>query len=360
MPLADRALVVGINNYPGISVLSGAENDAKAFYDWVIDPAGGNVVEPGMAVRILSSDYPNPPSVDVAKPAKEMIDLFFIEIRNAAAANNAAVLGSKAGKRVWLFFSGHGFAPSLDRSGVLMANATPDLVHNIAARAWADRLYEGGWFDEVILFQDACRSRIKDADLNMPFLRPRLAPPGQKPRRFYAFAASNDKLAKEVPLVGGKTHGVFTATLLRALEGAARDPKTDAISVAQLQGYLHDNMKNLLSAADQQNDEISQVPEVLYSEPFDIVAPRPAQPVPAAPVQDFPIRITVRQPGPPARVLDAAFVQVASVDPSPPDWRFRLPRGIYKAAVDGFGESLFQVTGAIGIDGNPGEVNVHV
>jgi len=41
-----------------------------------------------------------------------------------------------------------------------MANATLKRAHNISAMLWANRLYEGGWFDEVVLFQDACRNRI--------------------------------------------------------------------------------------------------------------------------------------------------------------------------------------------------------
>ena len=73
MALADRALVVGINRYPGISSLSGAENDAQDFYKWVIDPAGG-AVKKADALLILSSDFPPPPGPDFAQPAKEQIE----------------------------------------------------------------------------------------------------------------------------------------------------------------------------------------------------------------------------------------------------------------------------------------------
>src|SRR5262249_58165477 len=109
-----------------------------------------------------------PMGTDDAQPAKELVEQFFTDVDNTAEANNAAGIGLKAGKRLWLFFSGHGFAPSLDRSGVLMANATLKRVHNIGVMLWANRLYEGGWVDEVILFQDACRNRIGDAELAPP------------------------------------------------------------------------------------------------------------------------------------------------------------------------------------------------
>jgi hypothetical protein len=358
MPLTDRALVVGINNYPGISVLSGAENDANDFYDWVTDPAGGKV-DPKNAIKIISSTYAPTTIADNAEPANKVIEDFFTLVDNAGEANNTENLGSIAGKRVWLFFSGHGFAPSLDRSGVLTANATLRRVHNIAARMWADRLYEGGWFDEVILFQDACRNRVKDADLNPPFLRPRLASARQVRRRFYAFAASNDKIAKEVPLPSGKIGGVFTATLLAALRGQARDPASGAITAAQLKGYLQDNMSKLLSPGDLADDDVAKVPDVFNPDPFDIVAPPPSKPdAGSSPL--FSVRVIPRQPGSAGRVLDAQFQPVAAVPSVPAVWSLRLPRGLYKAAIEGLGETLFQVTGGSEADGSPSGVEVNV
>ena len=70
-----------------------------------------------------------------------------------------------------MFFSGHGFSPSIDTSGVLMANAERDTPHNLSAKAWADRFYENGLFEEVLLFQDACREPVIDVDLTPPYLK---------------------------------------------------------------------------------------------------------------------------------------------------------------------------------------------
>src|SRR5262249_39475899 len=179
MPLADRALVVGINRYPGISQLQGPENDAQAFFDWVTSPAGGGV-DRSQALLILSRDFQAAPSVADERPAKEQIERFFTDVDNAADANSAAGLGLKAGNRVWLFFPGQGFAPALDTSGVLMANATLKQIHNVGAMLWANRLYEGGWFDDVFLFQDACRNRVPNGDLTPPFLAKRQAPLNQQ------------------------------------------------------------------------------------------------------------------------------------------------------------------------------------
>jgi Caspase domain len=351
MPLADRALVVGIDRYPGIGMLSGAENDAKDFHRWVTDPAGGGV-DPGKASLILSSAFDPPIGVDDAKPVKEMIEGFFTEVDNAAEANNKEAIGLKAGKRLWLFFSGHGFAPSLDRSGVLMANATITRVHNIAAMLWADRLYQGGWFDEVILFQDACRGRIRGGDINVPFLAAREAPKSQTRRRFYAFSAKDGQLSKELPIPppAGPVRGVFTLTLLQGLR-IARDKTTGAVTTAQLKQYLQDNMKANLSAVDLNDADVAKRPEVFDPDPFDIVAATPAQ------IQVFPVRITASHSGV-GQVLGADLIVVASEHATPGDWNLQLPRGIYKVMVQGVGEKLFEVTGALTPDGKASEVHV--
>lgn len=354
MALADRALVVGIDIYPGISSLSGAERDALQFHRWVTSPDGGGV-DPANARLIVSSEFGDQTDANTSKPAREMIEDFFTEVDVAADENNLAGRGLKAGRRLWLFFSGHGFAPSLDRSGVLTANATPRRVHNVAARMWADRLHEGGWFDEVILFQDACRSRVGEADLSPPFLSKR-NPVSADRKRFYAFAANNDKLAKEVKLPGGGVGGAFTATLLDGLRGKARDPRTGAVTSSQLKAYLQDNMKNLLPEEDLADDRIAKIPDVFDPDPFDIV---PAARL-AAPIDRFPVDIVPGQPGPAAEVVDSRFVAVEQVASIPPTWRVNLPRGFYKVVVSGGGAAMFDVTGATGSDRAPVAETVRV
>jgi hypothetical protein len=358
MPLADRALVVGINRYPKISGLTGAQNDAEEFYNWVTDPAGGGVLKEN--ALLLCSPPAAAPDPDDELPDKVLVEKFFTRVDNAANANNQTGDGLKAGSRLWLFFSGHGFAPSLDRSAVLMANATRERVHNIAGMLWADRLYEGGWFDDIILFQDACRERIGDAELTPPFIKKRTAPDGQQRRRFYAFSAKDRKLSKEFQ-IDGKPRGVFTFTLLKGLRGQARDPKTGAVTTAQLKAYLQNNMRTLLPPGDLEDDEIAKMPEVFDPDPFDIVVAPPA-PVAAPPVAqapDFPVRITGAA-GPTARVVDAGLKVVVAANSAPDPWNVRLQRGFFKVLTDDGREKLFEVTGAVGPDGQAKDIEVHV
>lgn len=352
MPLADYALVVGINRYPGLTSLEGAENDARDFYDWVTSRDGGKVAK-NNATLLLSSDFAEPADADDAKPAAQEVERFFTRIDNAAESNNREGLGLKAGNRIWLFFSGHGFAPSLDRSAVLLANATLRRTHNVAAHLWADRLYDGGWFDDVFLFQDACKSQMADVELAPPFFRRRNAPLGQVRNRFYAFSAKNRQLSKELDF-SGRTRGVFTATLMQGLKGEARDPTTGTLTAAQLKAYLQDNMKKLLSAADLADDEIAKMPEVLNPDPFDILGA-----VPVA-VSTFPIEIRISQPGPAAKIQNSNLATVSAADPSQPLWQNDLPRGFYKVVVTGLGERLFEVSGALEPDGTRKVVNVSI
>jgi hypothetical protein len=336
MPLADQALVVGINKYPGISDLQGPGVDAQEFYDWVISKGG---VEKENAKLIISPLNQAPGNVLQARPVLQEVHDFFTRADVIASANNDEGNGNglRAGKRLWMFFSGHGFSPSLDMSGVLMANATTKRIFNVGAVRWANRLYEGGWFDEVLLFQDACRNRIPTADLDGMFLLPRTASLTQKRARFHAFSARDQKLSKELPFPDGKTRGVFSVTLLGGLSGGARDPVTGAITARTLRTYLQDNMKKLLSPADLANPEIANEPDVRDYD-SDLVI------VPPAAVETYAVEITLPAAGVPVILQDGNLKQIMTDTPASVVWSIKLPRGIYKV-IAGPWERLFAVTG---------------
>ena len=59
-------------------------------------------------------------------------------------------------------------------------------------------------------------------------------------------------------------------------------------------------------------------------------------------------------------MLGGNLVNVVTENPAPADWKLQLPRGIYKVVIDGVGEKLFEVTGAVMPDGNASEINVSV
>src|SRR6478736_4812690 len=167
MALDDWSLSVGIDGYPGLTPLKGAEHDARAFDAWV----RAHGVDAAHACLIVSSNFPPPPDPTAAQPTSQPIWDFFEKLRAAANANSAAGIGAVAGKRLYLFFSGHGFSPTIDSSAVLTANAEQDTPHNLSPKAWADRFYENGLFEQILLFQDACREPADDVDITPPYLK---------------------------------------------------------------------------------------------------------------------------------------------------------------------------------------------
>ncbi len=352
MALKDRALVVGINRYPGLDKpLKGAEPDADDFFKWVTT-AGG--VKKKNVTRIVSSDYA--PATDPwdEQPAREVIARFFYEVDRASEANNAAGLGLRAGKRLYMFFSGHGFAPALDQSGVLMANASANAPMNFAAKLWADRMYQGGWFDEVLLFQDACREPMKLAELEPPFLNKRTMPNMAKRRRFVALSAKNNLLSLEKPH-NAHVRGVFSLTLMDGLRGGARDPATGEITAGQLKRYLQDNMKKLLTPAEQADTTIANEPDVSDPDRFVIVGPPPGWSQTDA--DNFPVSVNLNGQTD-ARILGADLAEVAKDRNAPDPWLLELPRGLYRAVAGPRMSDVFKVTGALRADGSKEPINV--
>jgi hypothetical protein len=353
-PLPDFALCVGIDGYPGLTPLSGAEYDARAFHGWATTAGGVNAKK--NAELIVSSRYKNGAKAAKAQPASQKIFDFFEKIRKAAKANNEKELGEVAGRRLYMFFSGHGFSPSIDASGVLMANAERDTPHNLSAKAWADRFYENGLFEEVLLFQDACREPVVDVDLTPPYLKRSQMPGIQGRKRFYAFAARSPLLALEKP-IGGQVRGIFAATLMEGLGGAAREPRTGEISAEDLKRYLMANMEKRLDQAELDNEDISRRPEVYDPDQFVIVPAAAGAGAAAAAAPAFPVEVALPA-GAGARILDHEGKIVRKTAARAKPWRTDLPLGLFELAADNQPRCLFRVIGTIGADGKAELVHV--
>src|SRR5439155_15841178 len=122
--MANYAIVIGINKYPGIRSLQGPENDAEDFRDWVKSPIGGNVAGDEEHLRyITTSQYPPVLDDTLCPPTLEIVDKAFRALAKAAFENG------HIGERLYIFMAGHGFAPgsafgpNLDDAALLMANA---------------------------------------------------------------------------------------------------------------------------------------------------------------------------------------------------------------------------------------------
>jgi hypothetical protein len=268
----DWAIVVGIKSYadPDLAGLQGPENDARQFYDWVVADDGGAVPR-GQATRILSSDY-NPPFPDAASamPTAEAVKLAFDHLRSLADQNGQKGLGRTVGERLYLFFSGHGFAPAHrdDLTALLTAEASvaSAKLSHILGPYMADFFWRAAFFKEVVLFMDCCREVMECAQLYMPYEDER-ASDYFSVRRFYAYGARVAKESREWKMPDGEFHGVFTRTLIDALGGAGYDPRDPGhVTAESLRDQLYNGFKNFMSAGDRKRPDLPQEPEVVYEQ----------------------------------------------------------------------------------------------
>jgi hypothetical protein len=267
----DWAVVVGIKNYadPDLAGLQGPENDAREFYDWVVSATGGAVPE-AQAKLILSSDYPPFTTVANAMPTADVIKHAFDHLRSLADENENKGLGRNVGRRLCLFFSGHGFAPSQhdELAALLTAEASvagAQLTH-IVGSYMADFFWRARYFEEILLFMDCCRSVMECAQLYKPYEDER-ATDFYQVRKFYAYGARVAKESREWQMGDGRYHGVFTRTLVDALSGTGYDPGDASIITAEsLRDQLYNGFKKFMSPSDQKRPDLPKEPEVVYEQ----------------------------------------------------------------------------------------------
>jgi len=334
----DWAIVVGIKTYPGLSSLDGPGNDAQDFYDWLTAADGGNV--PKAQVTLILSPEPPPTKPTGAPPTPEKITEAFDVLDDFANANNGNV-----GRRLYLYFSGHGFAPDFEQAALLMANATPNRTfQHILGKPYADWFYRSGYFNEVVLFMDCCQEKYsKTTPRPIHFGDVTDFKAIDEGKRFYGFGTKWSKMAQEREMEDGKVHGVFTYALLKALRGAAAD-STGNITATSLGDWLYANMRKVLSEDALKDQQIAKEPDLQYEKnPQKTFVFTTVTVVPKFNVR---IHVPAASANHPLRVLSDKFVVVAAVAATSPVTELSLPRGLYLAeiAADNLNKS-FEVTG---------------
>ena len=152
----DWAIITGINYYPAFTNLKGPVNDATEFERWTLRRG---FVPRDHVISIQSP--PDPPKTRAdAEPTINQLSEAFQRLVDAAEPKRAHRLG----RRLYLFFSGHGIVatlaatPDYREAALLMANAGANsLTRHIGARAHAEWFRALGIFDEVIMVADCCR-----------------------------------------------------------------------------------------------------------------------------------------------------------------------------------------------------------
>lgn len=343
----DWAVVVGIKNYPELSDLDGPENDARDFYEWLTSPTGGAV--PKHQAQLIVS--PNPPAgkATLARPTAEQIQEAFDHLDDIANKEGG---DGRVGRRLYLYFSGHGFAPDFEQAALLMANATQKRTGlHILGKPYADWFFRSGYFREVVLFMDCCQEKYSKT-VPRPIHFNEVTDPEaiDEGKRFYGFATKWSRLAQERVMEDGKVHGVFTTALLTALRGAAADNNHN-ITATSLGDWLYNNMRKFISEDALKNNEISKDPDLQYeknpNKTFIFTT------VTTVPKFNVNIHVPAASAAKKLRVRDDKFKVVHSVDAVSPLTTLSLPRGLYLAEIaEDELEQNFEVTGL-------GEENVH-
>ena len=364
--MEDFAVIIGLQNYPalddplnGQAPISGAETDAKNFEEWAVSQEGGAVPLTNV-IRILSSDYTNPAN-NLAKtqPTEIEITAAFDRLRGFSKSNREAGRGSRVGRRLYIFMSGHGVAPKpfgeriVKESALLMANVDPDnisaLRYHIPGNYTASWFCENECFDEVFLFMDCCRDTLTVSSTNA-FL-PNTGN-SDKAVRFFAFATKWSRRAKE-KIIDGKMQGIFTRTLLLGLRGAGADPDPEnpgfgVITGASLKSFLYGNIEGLVEPQFR-NDADTNEPDIEYApkarEGRNIIIKK------GVPLQQFPVIVSVAA-GASGKIsiLNGDFKEVAAaqINNPPVEIPFNLPRAVYLANCNRHGATVnarLEVTG---------------
>jgi len=340
MNAEDFGIIVGINQYPELGALSGPENDATEFRDWLISPQGGAV--PPENVTLITCPQPPASSVFQAQPTTVQLDSAFERLHVRA---NEEGRSGVAGRRLYIFLAGHGFAPNLEDAALLMANAGRGRTgHHIPGRPYANWFRLAAYFDEIVLFMDCCRENYRRAPLRLPPWEEEHNDAARDVRYFYGFATEWSRAAREMPQQPDlRVRGHFTTALLAGLRGGACD-ENGRITGRALKRFILGYLPTLLPA-DQQ-----QVPTFDFEDTKDIDFGA-AQP-PAISVR---ITLTGGSVGKELQLQDGRLQSLSGkVQRVQPDlWRTTLSSGLYRVVIPGVTSKVFEVIG----DGS-GEVHV--
>lgn len=246
----DYAILVGISHYPdpGFPPLQGPPHDVQRFYDWLVDPQGGDV-DPSNIVTILSPDPPPKLPVNQVPPQFQDFQFAFQQLITGGSSG----IQYHCQNRLYLYFSGHGFCEirnQMPQAALYAANANRLFSWNIAGTLYALWAKEVALFGEIVLVMDCCRDAEATKSLTPPPL-PAIANVGaaRNVKLFCVYAAPKGGKAQERPIdeLGGQVHSLLTHALLDALRHAPADEQ-GRVTGEMLKGYLENAWRALCGA----------------------------------------------------------------------------------------------------------------
>lgn len=350
MNVDDHAIVVGIDLYPGIASLEGAQGDAESFADWLAEPDGGGLPS-GNIHKILTSQYHPPPPVRpaLADPSSQR---FSDAIQALLADASGCPRTFPVGRRLYLYFSGHGFLGSStwEEAALFAANATSLAPEHIPGTRIANAVKASAAFQEIVLIMDCCRDvsitgRICEPVLFLPLNSPQAA----LVRTCYAYAVPRGSQARERQMIsGGPVQGVFTYVLLDALRRAPGD-NLGQVTGQAIKNYIHNRWSDVAPKDDSPLIEVNSANDMT-------IAMRPSSPLHdpsgvAEPIQPQTIvSFSIVPPAPDGSqlvIMDGQLQEILRQPINGGSASCPLTPGIYKAYLDGTNrEKFFQAMGA--------------
>jgi hypothetical protein len=224
----DFAILVGISTYadPQFPKLDGPPNDIALMKQWLLDPAGGALLEKNIVV--IESPEKAPEGIDPydMPPRRDAFEKEF----NKLAKSRLALQNNRLKGRLYLYFSGHGFCNRF-RFGVEAAlhtaNASRTVNEHMFGTFYANVAKNGPLYGETILIMDCCRaSEINRQPLpGTTTVTPEEALSVQA-QLMMIYAAPKGGLAqeREIKERDGKVYGLLTHALIKALDEARPTP----------------------------------------------------------------------------------------------------------------------------------------
>jgi hypothetical protein len=349
----DWALVVGIANYPSYGDtpteplnLKAPINDAIAVEQFLREELGVKHTRLLTSAQNNGTAWGDPPP----RPVRNDIERWIRDIAVQSDANDRAGKGIQVGRRLYLYFSGHGLAPEKSKRALVTSDALARIfIDHVLATAWQDNLSNTGFFSEYVLWMDFCsQARVTLLPSVPPFLI--TAPPNPPAPQFTACAAAFPMQAVELPIgPGGEFRSVFTYELLRGLRGAAINPATGGIRTRDLTAYLFKAVAVHIDGLPNRTG-ISREPEFLASDDMEFVSPA-AAPAVAKPRS---IHITLDgggslPDGTSVQVFDHTRTLIGTVVVNGGVIDHQLPPGLYKLDW-GQGSRLVEITDEAKLD----------
>lgn len=325
----DYAIIVGIDHYPELGALRGPVHDATAFRDWLLDPDGGAV--PQDHIYFITTPDNVDPQQDFldATPTYDQVSNAFLQIFRIALK-----IDNEVGRRLYLFFSGHGYSMDIDSASLIMANAHKLLsIPGFPSTEAANQIRKTGMFEEVVLFMDCCRDDLPRVEQQLPPWLLSSDASGAEVKHFFGFATQWSRKAREKLTENGQITGLFTRALLEGLRRAQANDSQN-LNGSGLAAFV----RNFLQE-DPLNAE-KQIPVFRYDTGLEIVFREGLPHMHTKVVFEIPDGVTGEL------VVSNGRTEIARVKINGVPTEAQLEPGLYKAEIIGTPlKTLFEVAG---------------